>query len=73
MIFIKRDASLIPQKVIDVAQRAQNTLEQLPPEQRKDFIKRSPISGAGFQKYLAKCHMGNVGIQKPRMRERISM
>lgn len=58
MIFIKRDANLIPQKVIDVALRAQNELNQLPPDQRKDFIKKKSHIWRGFTKYLAKMSHG---------------
>ncbi|EML1936006.1 hypothetical protein L7842_000935 [Providencia rettgeri] len=58
MIFIKRDASLIPAKVIAVAQRAQSALEQLPAEQRKDFIKKKSHIWRGFSKYLAKMSYG---------------
>lgn len=48
MIYIKRDATLIPAKVLAVAQRAQDALEQLPAEQRKGFIKKSLIYGEAF-------------------------
>lgn len=58
MIYIKRDATLIPEKVLSVAQRAQNTLEQLPPEQRKNFIKKKSHIWSGFSKYLAKMSYG---------------
>ncbi|KJV28457.1 MULTISPECIES: hypothetical protein [Pantoea] len=58
MIYIKRDASLIPEKVFDVAQRAQNELERLPVEQRKDFIKKKSHIWRGFAKYLAKMSYG---------------
>lgn len=73
MIFIKRDAALIPEKVLEVAQRAQNTLEQLPVEQRKDFLKKSLIYGEAFQNILLKCLMESAGILKLKMRVRISM
>lgn len=58
MIFIKRDIDLIPQKVIDVAQRTQEALEQLPPEQRKDFIKKKSHVWRGFARYLATMSYG---------------
>lgn len=58
MIFIKRDKSLIPQKVIDVANRAQETLEQLAPEKRKDFIKKKSHIWRSFSKYLSKMSYG---------------
>lgn len=73
MIFIKRDAALIPEKVLNVAQRAQNALEQLPAEQRKDFIKKSLIYGEAFQSILPKCLMVSAGILKLKMRVQISM
>lgn len=58
MIFIKRDATLIPAKVFAVAQRAQDALELLPAEQRKDFIKKKSHIWRGFSKYLAKMSYG---------------
>lgn len=58
MIFIKRDATLIPPKVFAVAQRAQNALEQLPVAERKDFIKKRSHIWRGFSKYLAKMSYG---------------
>lgn len=48
MIYIKRDATLIPAKVLAVAQRAQDALEQLPAEQRKGFIKKKSHIWRGF-------------------------
>lgn len=58
MIFIRRDAALIPQKIIDVAQRAQAELEQLPVDQRKNFIKKKSHIWRSFSKYLAKMSHG---------------
>jgi len=58
MIYIKRDATLIPEKVLSVAQRAQSDLEQVPPEKRKDFIKKKSHIWRGFSKYLAKMSHG---------------
>lgn len=58
MIFIKRDATLIPDKVLAVAQRAQNTLEALPSDQRKLFIKKKSHVWRGFSKYLAEMSYG---------------
>ncbi|MTD27810.1 HNH endonuclease [Erwinia sorbitola] len=58
MIFIRRDAALIPQKVLDVALRAQSALEKLSPEKRKEFIKKKSHIWRGFSKYLAKMSYG---------------
>lgn len=58
MIYIKRDATLIPAKVLAVAQRAQDDLEQLPAEQRKGFIKKKSHIWRGFSKYLAQMSYG---------------
>lgn len=58
MIYIKRDATLIPERVLLVAQRAQSALEQVPPEKRKDFIKKKSHIWRGFSKYLAKMSYG---------------
>lgn len=58
MIYVKRDASLIPEHVIAVAQRAQENLEALPDEQRKDFIKKKSHIWRSFAKYLAKMSHG---------------
>ncbi|MGK8660945.1 hypothetical protein [Serratia marcescens] len=58
MIYIKRDATLIPEKVLAVAQRAQDALEVLPAEQRKDFIKKKSHIWRGFSKYLAQMSYG---------------
>jgi hypothetical protein len=58
MIYIKRDVSLIPQKVIDVALRAQSQLEALPVEKRKPFLKSKSHIWRGFAKYLAKMSYG---------------
>jgi hypothetical protein len=58
MIYIKRDATLIPAKVFAVAQRASTSLEKLPVEQRKDFIKKKSHVWRGFSKYLAKMSYG---------------
>lgn len=35
MIYVKRDPALIPEKVLKIAERAQQDLEALPPEERK--------------------------------------
>lgn len=73
MIFIKRDAALIPEKVLNVAQRAQNALEQLPPSRGKISSRKSLIYGEAFQSILPKCLMVSAGILKLKMRVQISM
>jgi len=58
VIFVKRDSSLIPEKVLLVAQRAQEKLEQLPQNERKNFIRKKSHIWRGFSKYLAKMSHG---------------
>ncbi|MEX5329668.1 hypothetical protein WCD99_20675 [Pseudomonas paraeruginosa] len=58
MIYINRNAALIPQKVLDVALRAQAELEQLPLEKRKEYIKKKSHIWRGFAKYLSKMSYG---------------
>ncbi|MDQ8856911.1 hypothetical protein [Acinetobacter pittii] len=53
MIYIKRDPSLIPPKLLEVAKRAKDKLETLPAEERKDFIKKKSHIWRSFSKYLA--------------------
>ncbi|ELP6988602.1 hypothetical protein [Vibrio parahaemolyticus] len=58
MIYIKRDANLIPQEVLDVALRAQQELEQLPECERKNFIKKKSHIWRAFGKYLSRMSYG---------------
>lgn len=58
MIYVRRDPALIPEKVLKVAERAQATLEALPPEERVAFIKKKSHVWTGFKKYLAKMSYG---------------
>ncbi|WP_025131441.1 hypothetical protein [Pseudomonas sp. PH1b] len=58
MIYINRNADIIPQKVLDVASRAQIKLEQLPIEKRKDYIKSKSHIWRGFAKHLSKMSHG---------------
>lgn len=58
MIYIKRDVSLIPEKVLGVALRAQETLEGLAEEDRIAFIKKKSHIWRGFAKYLSKMSYG---------------
>jgi hypothetical protein len=58
MIFVRRDSSLIPEKVLRVAERAQETLEALQPDQRAAFIEKKSHVWRGFARYLAKMSYG---------------
>ena len=40
MIYVRRDSSLIPKKLLLVAERAQQTLEVLPADERPAYIKK---------------------------------
>lgn len=53
MIYIKRDISLIPDSVLEAAQKAQNILETLPVEERADFIKKNAQIWRNFSQYLS--------------------
>lgn len=55
---MRRDSALIPEKVLKVAERAQATLETLPPDQRVAFIKKKSHVWTGFKKYLSKMSYG---------------
>ena len=43
MIYVRRNPSLIPEKVFKVAERAQKELEALPADQRGAFIKKAKV------------------------------
>lgn len=58
MIYVKRDPALIPEKVMKVAERAQQDLEALPPEERKTFIEKKSHIWRAFGRYLAKMSYG---------------
>ncbi|RWN52718.1 MAG: hypothetical protein EOS04_21140 [Mesorhizobium sp.] len=58
MIYVRRDSSLIPEKILKVAERAQATLEGLPEGQRADFIKKKSHVWRSFSKYLRKMSYG---------------
>ncbi|MET1256389.1 hypothetical protein [Aliikangiella maris] len=66
MIYINRDVNLIPQKIIEVATRAQNALEKLPLEERKDFIKKKSHIWRSFGKYLSKMSYGKCWYSESR-------
>lgn len=54
MILVKRDQTLIPEAILKVAQRAQEHLDRLPPDERNEFIKKKAYIWRSFAKYLAK-------------------
>jgi hypothetical protein len=58
VIFVKRDPSLIPEKLILIAERAQNELEALPPGDRKAYIERKAHIWRSFGRHLAKMSYG---------------
>ena len=58
MIFVRRDPSLIPEKVFRVAERAQLTLDTLPHDQWESFIKKKSHIWRSFSKYLSKMSFG---------------
>ncbi|EXI80340.1 MAG: hypothetical protein AW10_01846 [Candidatus Accumulibacter appositus] len=58
MIYVKRDPSLIPEKVLKVAERAQQTLESLMPNRRKAFIEQKAHIWRAFGRHLAKMSYG---------------
>lgn len=58
MIFVRRDPALIPEKVLRVAERAQQALEALTPEERNAFIKKKAHVWRAFGRYLARMSYG---------------
>lgn len=58
MIYVKRDPTLIPEKLLKVAARAQAALEALPPQDRKAFIEKKARIWRSFGRYLAKMSYG---------------
>ena len=58
MIYVRRDPALIPEKLLKVAERAQQQLEQLPPSQRPAFIKKKSHIWRAFARYLAMMSYG---------------
>lgn len=71
MIYVKRDPNLIPEKLIAVAQRAQEELEQLPANERVAFIKRKSHIWRAFKRHLRAMSYGKcwyseaMGPQSP--------
>lgn len=58
MIYVRRDPALIPEKVLQVAERAQADLEALPAAERVAFIKKKAHIWRGFKKYLSRMSYG---------------
>src|SRR6185369_9199267 len=58
MIYVRRNAGIIPEKVLDVAARAEAELEALPANQRRAFIKKKSHIWRAFGRYLAKMSYG---------------
>jgi len=58
MIYVRRDPSIIPQKLLDVAARAQNELEGKSPAERKTYIKKKSHIWRAFGRHLAKMSYG---------------
>ncbi|HGM5579065.1 TPA: hypothetical protein ACKP22_000723 [Pseudomonas putida] len=58
MIYVRLDPSLIPQKLLDVAARAQAELEQMPVAERKTYIERKSHIWRAFGRYLSKMSYG---------------
>ncbi len=54
MIYVRRDPTLIPEKLLKVAERAQKQLELLPEDQRAAFIHKKSHIWTAFAKYLKK-------------------
>jgi hypothetical protein len=54
MILVRQDASIIPPKILAVADRAKAKLERIPPDQRSAFIKKKSHIWGAFKKHLAK-------------------
>src|SRR5262245_41432348 len=58
MIYVRRDFSLIPKKLLKVAERTQQKLEALPPAERPTFIKKKAHVWRAFARYLSKMSYG---------------
>lgn len=71
MIYVKRDPDLIPEKLIAVAQRAQERLEELPAGERIAFIKKKSHIWRAFKRHLRAMSYGKcwyseaMGPQSP--------
>jgi hypothetical protein len=58
LIYVKRNPALIPEKILKVAERAQQDLEKLPETERKPFIESKGRIWRSFGRYLAKMSYG---------------
>ena len=58
MIYVRRDPNLIPEKLLKVAERAQQQLDRLPPTQRPAFIKKKSHIWRAFARYLVQMSYG---------------
>jgi hypothetical protein len=58
MIYVRRNFSLIPKKLLKVAERAQQKLEALPADERPAFIKKKAHVWRAFARYLSKMSYG---------------
>ncbi len=58
MIYVKRDADIIPQALLDKAVAAQQQLEQLPADQRAEYIKKNSKIWKDFKGYLSHMSYG---------------
>lgn len=55
MIYVKRDAGIIPQQLMDKAVTAQQQLEQLPAGERAEHIRKNSKIWRDFKDYLSQC------------------
>lgn len=58
MIYVRRDIGLIPEGLLQVAERAQQRLECLAPEDRPAYIKKKGHIWRAFARYLAQMSYG---------------
>jgi len=58
VIYVKRDAGLIPQELLDRAVEAQRALEALPTAEREEFIKGKSALWREFKAYLSQMSYG---------------
>lgn len=58
MIYVRRDATIIPKAVLDAALAAQAELETLPPEKRAAFINSKAEVWRAFKSYLSQMSYG---------------
>ena len=58
MIFVRRDATLVPKDLLDKAVAAQAELEQLPDEKRAELIKKNSQIWRDFKQHLSEMSYG---------------